>query len=224
MDIAPTIAIKICGIKTEDALEAAIEAGAYYVGLVFFAKSPRHLDMQTAARLAAQARGRIKTVALLVDPDDAALDAIARAVNPDLFQLHGQETPARVSDIRSRWGRPVIKAIRVGTAADVSAASAFAAAADLILFDAKTDAAHPSGLPGGTGTCFDWRLIAAWKGRRDFMLSGGLNPDNVRAAIEETGAPAVDVSSGVETAPGVKSADLIRSFVAAAKGALVPAE
>lgn len=217
------IAVKICGIRTEEALSAAIEAGADYAGLVFFPKSPRNLELEEAARLAESARGKIRTVALFVDPLDEVLSQTVERVNPDFIQLHGSETPSRVSEIATGFAKPVIKAIRVGGEEDVAAAFAYDDAA-LILFDAKADLARTGGVPGGTGATFDWRLLAPFRGRSNFMLSGGLNPDNVRAAITDTGARAVDVSSGVETAPGVKCVERIRRFVAAAKSALVPAE
>lgn len=211
--------VKICGLSTEDTLAAALDAGAERVGFVFFPRSPRHLTLDRAAALAALARGRAAVVALTVDADDDALAAIVAAVGPDMLQLHGRETPERVAAVRARFGRPVIKALGVSTAADLAAVPACAAVADEILFDAKP----PKGavLPGGNGVSFDWRLIAALDLSVPFMLSGGLGPGNVGDALRLTRAPAVDVSSGVESAPGVKSSDLIAAFVRAARGGMV---
>lgn len=212
-----TTKAKICGIKTEAALDAAIDGGADYIGLVFFPKSPRHLDLATAAALAAKARGRVKVVALLVDPDDAHAIDVAAKVDPDIIQLHGHETPERVRALSSLTNRPFLKAVSVATAEDALSAANYDGIADMILFDAKP----PKGasLPGGNGLAFDWRALEPVKGRRDFMLSGGLTPDNVADAIRLTGAAAVDVSSGVETAPGQKSPELIRRFLRAVKTA-----
>lgn len=212
--------IKICGLSTEDTLEAALDAGADRVGFVFFARSPRHVEPERAAALGRRVRGRAAVVALTVDADDAALDLIARATSPDMVQLHGREDPARVAEVRARLGRPVIKAVGVSSSADVAAAMRYAGAADEILFDAKP----PPGaaLPGGNGASFDWHLLAGLDLPLPFMLSGGLDPDNVAHAVSVTGAPAVDVSSGVESAPGVKSPDRIRAFVRAARGSGAP--
>lgn len=208
--------VKICGLSTEDTLRAAIEAGAERVGFVFFARSPRHLSLDRAAALADVARGRATLVALTVDADDAALAAVAEVLRPDMLQLHGRETPERVSAVRARFGRPVVKVLGVSEPADVVAAQAYTSVADEIMFDAKP----PKGaaLPGGNGVTFDWRLLAALDLPVPFMLSGGLGPHNVGDAIRLTRAPAVDVSSGVETAPGVKSPELIAAFVKAARG------
>jgi phosphoribosylanthranilate isomerase len=211
-----TTKVKICGLKTEAALEAALAGGADYVGLVFFPPSPRNITPEAARPLAARARGRAKIVALLVDPDDALVEAVVTAVNPDLLQLHGDETPERVAQVRKRWGKPVMKAIKVATAEDAEASLAYAEVADLILFDAR--APKDSTRPGGHGAAFDWNLLSGIKGRMPFMLSGGLTPDNVAEAIRITGAPMVDVSSGVESRPGEKDPELIRRFLRAAKG------
>ncbi len=215
--MAPTTKVKICGLKTEAALEAALAGGADYVGLVFFAPSPRNITPEAASPLADKARGRAKIVALLVDPDDALIDAVIAAVDPDLLQLHGEETPERVAEVRRRWGKPVMKAIKVATAEDALAALDYADAADLILFDARPP--RDSSRPGGHGTAFDWHILDGIKGRLPFMLSGGLTPDNVAEAIRITGAPMVDVSSGVERRPGEKDPELIRRFLQAAKAA-----
>lgn len=217
-----TTRVKICGITDAAAMQAALEGGADFVGLVFFPKSPRHLDLTTARGLRdiAARHGAAKTVALVVDADEAQLEAIAQTVDPDFFQLHGHETAARVAEIRARFGRPLLKAVPVASAAEAEAGLSYLAPgrlADLVLFDAKPDPA--AALPGGNGLAFDWHLLDRVKGRAPFMLAGGLTPDNVALAIARTGAAAVDVSSGVETAPGVKSPELIRRFLQAAKGA-----
>lgn len=211
------IRTKICGITTPDALEAAIQGGADYIGLVFFPKSPRHLDIDRAKTLAERARGAVKVVALTVDADDDTLQEIVDEVAPDILQLHGKETPARVAEIKSKFGRTVIKAIPVAVADDAAMAEPYAGVADLILFDAK---AFPGAeRPGGNGEAFDWGALEGLPDTMRFMLSGGLSPDNVAAAIEQTHPVAVDVSSGVETAPGVKDPERIRRFLHAAKTA-----
>jgi phosphoribosylanthranilate isomerase len=215
-----TTRVKICGLRTAEALEAAIAAGADYVGLVIFPPSPRHVDVEEAAGLAELARGRTAVVALTVDPDDALLDRIASEVRPDFIQLHGGEPPARVATIRARLGVGVIKAVKVATADDVAAALAYRDVADLVLFDAMPP--KDADRPGGHGAVFDWRLLDGVADQLDFMLSGGLTPENVADAIRATGAFAVDVSSGVEERRGVKSVPLIRAFLAAARGG-VPA-
>lgn len=206
--------IKICGLSTAETLETTITAGVEMAGFVFFEKSPRHLSLQTAQALGVQAQGRIRKVALTVDAIDAELDAIVSALRPDLLQLHGSETPARVAAVKTRFGLPVIKAIGVETVADVEGSRVYDGVADIILFDAKP----PSNavVPGGAGVAFDWNLlrnIAA----ANWMLSGGLDPENVAKAIKLTGAPAVDVSSGVERARGVKDIARIKAFVAATR-------
>jgi phosphoribosylanthranilate isomerase len=209
--------VKICGLKTETALEAALDGGADYVGLVFFPPSPRYVSPARAAAIAAKARGRAKIVALLVDPDDALIADVMAAAAPDILQLHGQETRERVAEIRSRWAIPVMKAVAVETADDARAGLRFSSAADLILFDAR--APEESSRPGGNGAPFDWRLLAGVTGLAPFVLSGGLTPDNVAEAIRMTGAAIVDVSSGVESRPGEKDPELIRRFLHRAKGA-----
>jgi phosphoribosylanthranilate isomerase len=212
-----TTKTKICGIKTPEALDAAIAGAADYVGFVFCATSPRHLEIAEARSLAGRARGKAGIVVLTVDADDAALDEIAREVAPDFVQLHGRETPERAAEIKARLSLPVIKAIPVQIADDVAAHRAYAGIADLILFDAKP----PRGAtrPGGHGQTFDWTILDGIATQTAFMLSGGLNPDNVAAAIRVTHPIMVDVSSGVETAPGVKDVELIRRFLQAAKTA-----
>jgi phosphoribosylanthranilate isomerase len=213
--MAATTKVKICGLRTQAALEAALAGGADYVGLVFFPPSPRNITPEAARPLAARARGRAKIAALLVDPEDPLIEAVVAAVDPDLLQLHGEETPERVAEVRRRWGKPVMKAIKVATAEDALAALDYAQAADQILFDAR--APKHSTRPGGHGTAFDWHLLDGVKGRLPFMLSGGLTPDNVAEAIRITGAAMVDVSSGVESRPGGKDPELIRRFLLAAK-------
>ena len=210
------VAVKICGVRTNNVLATALDAGADYIGLVFFAKSPRHLALDAAAGLAAQMRGRAKSVALVVNPDDELLCQINRIVKPDILQLHGNESPRRVSEIKALLGLPILKAIAVATQTDAAKAHAYLGIADQILFDAKpVDTGNT--LPGGNGIAFDWQALAGAPKAMPFMLSGGLTPDNVATAIASTGCQAVDVSSGVETAPGEKAPHLIRSFLTAAK-------
>jgi phosphoribosylanthranilate isomerase len=211
-----TTEVKICGLRSEAALEAALAGGADYVGLVFFPPSPRNLTPEAARDLAGRARGRAGIVALTVDPDDALIEAVMAAADPDILQLHGEETPERVAEVRRRWGRPVMKAIKVETAADAETALRYRSAADIILFDAR--APRDSTRPGGNGAAFDWRALAGVREQVRYMLSGGLTPDNVAEAIRATGAGMVDVSSGVETRPGEKDPELIRRFLRAAKG------
>ena len=199
-------------------MSAALDAGADFVGLVFFPPSPRNLDVTAARALAEMARGRAGIVALTVDADNALIDAIAATLQPDVFQLHGSESPARAADVRSRTGAAVMKAVKVATAEDAETAFDYAAPngpCDIILFDAK--APKDAVLPGGNGLTFDWRALEAVRGRLDYMLSGGLTPENVANAIHLTGATMVDVSSGVEHAPGEKDPARIRAFLAAAK-------
>ena len=206
--------VKICGLSTVETMKVAIDAGAEMVGLVFYPKSPRNVSLEQAAALAAQARGRAKVVALVVDADDASLMSIVNAVKPDYLQAHGSETPERVAEITRLFGVSVIKAIKVKDTSDVASAKAYMDVAALILFDAK---APEDLLPGGNGLSFDWNLLKGKDGL--FMLSGGLTPDNVVGAIRLTRAPIVDVSSGVETLPGQKDIHLIRKFIEAAKSA-----
>ncbi len=207
-------AIKICGLSTPDMLEAAIRGRAGYAGVVFFPPSPRHVSLAQAAALSARADGHIRRVGLFVDADDATLADTMAATNLDALQLHGQETPERAAQLKARFGIPVWKAVSVASAADVARAAAYAGAADLILFDAKT----PKGtLPGGMGLSFDWSLVANWRGPTAWGVAGGLTPTNVAEAIARTGAPLVDTSSGVETAPGVKDVELIAAFCRAVR-------
>jgi phosphoribosylanthranilate isomerase len=201
--------VKICGLTESETLEAALAAGADFIGLNFYPKSPRYVSLDQAKALADQARGRTKIVTLTVDATDDVLNAITSTVRPDYIQVHGKETPGRVAEIAHLTGLPVIKAIGVASADDVQNAKAYTSAA-FILFDAK-----PHTLPGGNGVAFDWSLMNAVK--TEYMLAGGLTPLNVAEAIRITGTAMVDVSSGVETAPGQKDEALIRKFIEAAK-------
>ncbi len=209
--------IKICGINDLAAMEAAVEAGADYVGLVFFPPSPRAISLPDAARIAQVARGRAKIVALTVDADDSLFEGIAKQVNPDIFQLHGRESVERLTALRQRYGKPLMKALPIASESDLQAAEKYAQFSDWILFDAKPpkDATRP----GGHGKSFDWNLLASMKRTKPIMLSGGLDPANVAAAIATVQPDAVDVSSGVESAPGMKDVSKIRMFVANARSA-----
>lgn len=207
--------IKMCGLSTPDAVEAAIKARADYIGLIFFDKSPRHVSFETARQLAARSAGRVSRVGVFVDADEAMVaDAIAAGML-DAVQLHGKETPQRVAEIKARFGLPVWKAISVKSAADIAASAAFHGIADRLLFDAKT----PDGaaLPGGMGIRFDWDLMRDYKGPPGWGLSGGLSADNVGQALAATAAPLVDVSSGIESEPGVKDVDKIARFAYAVR-------
>jgi phosphoribosylanthranilate isomerase len=206
---------KICGINHPDAMQAAIEGGARWVGLVFYERSPRHLGPETAAQLARLAPTGVRTVGLFVDPTDEYLEHVLTQVPLDMIQLHGSETPTRVGEIRARWSVPVLKAVKVSARADLDAAAAYADAADMLLFDAKPPA-KVAALPGGNGLAFDWSLLEGRRWARPWMLSGGLNPSNIAEAVRISGAEAVDVSSGVEIRPGHKDPDLIRAFLAEA--------
>ncbi|MBX7248593.1 MAG: phosphoribosylanthranilate isomerase [Caulobacteraceae bacterium] len=209
-------AAKICGLSTSEAVAAALAGGAGWLGFVFFPKSPRHVTAETAARLTRPVRGEARTVAVMVDPTDAELDAMIAAWRPDLIQLHGPETPNRVAQIKARTGVGIIKALPVSTAGDIDAASAFSGVADHLMFDARP----PSGadLPGGVGARFDWSLLSGRRFERPWFLAGGLDPWNVADAARAAGAPAVDVSSGVERGPGVKDPALISAFLKAVSG------
>lgn len=207
--------VKICGVTTPEIVEAAASAGADFVGLVFFPRSPRNVDVETARILSEAARGKIGTVAVMVDPDDSLVDSVGKAVRPDLLQLHGNETPERVAEIKSRTGIPVMKAIGVAIPSDIGAAGSYANIADYILFDAKPEAGTL--LPGGNAQAFDWAMLSGVT--MPFALSGGLTPTNVEDAVRMTGAFLVDVSSGVERARGDKDLGLVRQFIQAAKQA-----
>ena len=208
-------AIKICGLKSAETLDAAIRARADYVGFNFFPPSPRHVDPVDAAALGARAQGRIGKVGVFVDAGDAMMGEAVAAARLDVLQLHGAETPERAAQLKARFGLPVWKVLSVATRDDVASAERYAGAADFILFDAKT----PKGaaMPGGMGLSFDWSLVAHWQGPRAWGLAGGLTPGNVGDAVRLTGAPLVDTSSGVESAPGVKDVDKIAAFCKAAR-------
>jgi len=208
------LVIKICGIKTSALLETAIEAGADMVGFVHFPRSPRHIDIDTLGQLISEARGRVETSVLLVNPDNTLVSQVA-ALGPDWLQLHGLETPHRVETIRNEAGVAILKALPIGTAEDVAAVGGFADIADRVLLDAKPP--KHADRPGGLGVVFDWTLLKGLDPALPFMLSGGLTPDNVGEAVRAVNPFGVDVSSGVETAPGQKDAGLIRAFIAAAR-------
>ncbi len=209
------IRVKICGLRTVADVAAVAAAGAAYAGFVFFAKSPRHLTIDSARELALAAPVGLAKVALTVDADDATLDAIVAAVPLDMLQLHGHESPDRVAEIRSRYGLPVMKAVGVADEGDLAALFDYTLVADQILIDAKPP--KDAVLPGGNGLSFDWRLVAQRRWLRPWMLAGGLTAANVAEAIRLTNARQVDVSSGVESAPGVKDAARIAAFVQAAR-------
>jgi phosphoribosylanthranilate isomerase len=211
-----SIIVKICGITTEDGLHAALENGADMVGFVFFDKSPRHVTLERAASLARRAATRACKVLVTVDAGEASLAAAIKALDPGLLQLHGCETPERVAAIRARFGLPVMKAIGIIEAADLALVPAFDAVADFLLFDTKPPSA--GGRPGGSGTGFDWSLLGGIETKRPWLLAGGLNAANAADALAQTGAPGVDVSSGVENAPGVKDEAKIAAFIAAVRG------
>ncbi|MHA1127678.1 MAG: phosphoribosylanthranilate isomerase [Alphaproteobacteria bacterium] len=208
---------KICGLSTAASITAAVDAGAAYVGFVFFPKSPRHLELSKAAELATLVPAGVCKVALTVNADDAELEALLAQVPVDMLQLHGAETPDRVLQIKGRFGLPVMKAVGVADEGDLPALNEYARVVDQLLVDAKPP--KGSALPGGNAVAFDWRLIAGRRWSIPWMLAGGLTPNNVAEAVRLTGAGMVDVSSGVESAPGVKDLDKIAAFVKAAKGA-----
>ena len=212
-----TVEAKICGINSAPAMRAAVAGGAAFVGLVFYPPSPRAVSADRAAALCALVPEGVTRVGLFVDMDDRSLEAILSAAPLDLLQLHGSETPARVREIRETSGIPVMKAIKVAGAADVAAAIDYVGVADRLLFDAKAPPEMESALPGGNALVFDWELIAGRAWPLPWMLSGGLDAANVAEAVRISGAPAVDVSSGVESAPGVKDAVRIRDFLGAVK-------
>jgi phosphoribosylanthranilate isomerase len=210
-----SLIVKICGLSTRETLDAALQAGADMVGFVFFPPSPRHLSLEKARDLGRQAKGRATKVALSVDADDATLGNIVDALQPDILQLHGRETVARVRDIKQKFGLLVMKAIPVETSADLAPLPGYAAVADRILFDAR--APKDATRPGGLGAVFDWHVLEGLDLKLPFMVSGGLDAGNVAEAIRVTRAGGVDVSSGVESAPGIKDPDMIRAFIRAAR-------
>ena len=207
--------IKICGLKTEDAIAAALEGGASHVGFIFFPKSPRNVEVETAARLRRFAGGRAQAVAVTVDAGDEMIEQIVEGMRPDALQLHGHEDAARVAELKRRYGLPVMKAVSVREAGDLEALAAYHGVADRFLLDAKP----PIGaeLPGGNGVPFDWSLLASLDGEVDYMLSGGLNAANIGEALAIARPRGIDISSGVERAPGEKDPDLIRAFFTAVR-------
>jgi len=207
--------VKICGLRTQNQIAAAVDAGATYIGLNFFQKSPRSVTIEQAALLATTIPVGVAKVALVVDAEDAMLDALTAKVAIDILQLHGHETPQRVKDIKARYGLPVMKVVGVADASDLLLLDAHAGVADMLLVDTKPP--KDAALPGGNGLAFDWRLIAGRRWPVPWLLAGGLTPDNVAEAIKMTGASQVDVSSGVESAPGVKDPAKMAAFVAAAQ-------
>jgi phosphoribosylanthranilate isomerase len=210
-----SVLIKICGLSTPDALDTALDAGADMVGFVYFAPSPRHLGVDAMRGLGQRVRGRAEKVALTVDATNDELAGIMLALQPDLLQLHGRETPERVADVKARFERPVVKALPIEKSSDLAAIAAYADVADRLLFDAR--APREATRPGGLGKPFDWRLLENIDPGISFMLSGGLDAGNVGEALAITRAPAVDVSSGVERAPGEKDIDKIRAFIRTAR-------
>ncbi|CAD7049339.1 phosphoribosylanthranilate isomerase [Pseudorhizobium endolithicum] len=202
--------IKICGLKTTEAVERAVTRGATHIGFIFFPKSPRHVDPEVAAELAEPARGRVKIVAVTVDAGDEELDDIVHLLKPDILQMHGHERPERILQVKALYGLPVMKAFSVREAADLDRVDPYLGVADRFLFDAKAPAG--SELPGGNGVAFDWNIMASLDAGLEYMLSGGLNKDNVGLALASTRARGIDVSSGVESAPGIKDTAMIDAF------------
>jgi phosphoribosylanthranilate isomerase len=211
--------VKICGLKTVEAVERAVALGASHTGFIFFPKSPRNIEPDDAGRLAERVRGRAKVVAVTVDADSDDLDEIVSALNPDMLQLHGSESPERVLSIKALYGLPVMKALSIREASDLDRIDPYLGIADRFLLDAKPPAG--SALPGGNGVSFDWRLLDVLDGSVDYMLSGGLNAENIGEALALTGARAVDLSSGVESAPGIKDMKLMDAFFEALRRAEV---
>jgi phosphoribosylanthranilate isomerase len=210
-----SLLVKICGLSTRETLDVALDAGADMVGFVFFPPSPRHVSLETGRDLGRQVKRRALKVALTVDADDAMLDNIMDALSPDIFQLHGKESVARLRDIKQRFGRPVMKVVPVATSADLAVLPGYAEVAERILFDAR--APKDATRPGGLGTPFDWPLLGNLELNLPYMVSGGLKADNVAEALRVTRAGGVDVSSGVENAPGVKDPELIKAFIRAVR-------
>lgn len=209
--------VKICGLKTADAVETALRCGASHLGFIFFEKSPRNIAPAIAGELAAAAAGRAQTVAVTVNAGDQELALIVGAMRPDMLQLHGNETPDRVAELKRQFGLPVMKAFAVREAADIAAANSYRDIADQFLFDAKPP--RGSELPGGNGVSFDWQLLRMLDPDMNYMLSGGLNATNIGEALSQAQPPAIDISSGVETAPGIKDVTLIEQFFRAVEKA-----
>ena len=210
-----SLLVKICGLSTRETLEVALDAGADMVGFVFFPPSPRHLSLESARDLGRQVKRRALKVALTVDADDATLDNIMDTLSPDILQLHGKESVARLRDIRQKFGRPLMKAVPVETSADLAVLPGYAAVADRILFDARPP--KEATRPGGLGAAFDWHLLENLDLKLPYMVSGGLLAENVAEALRVTRAGGVDVSSGVESAPGVKDPQMIKAFIRACR-------
>lgn len=210
-----SLIVKICGLSTRETLDVALQAGADMVGFVFFPPSPRHVGLEAARELGQQAKGRALKVALTVDADDATLANVVEALRPDILQVHGKETVARLRDIKRTFGLPVMKAMAVETAADLAPLPGYAAVVDRILFDAR--APKDATRPGGLGAVFDWHVLEGLALDLPFMVSGGLHAGNVAEAVRITRAGGVDVSSGVERTPGIKDPDMIHSFIRAAR-------
>jgi phosphoribosylanthranilate isomerase len=216
-----TLLVKICGLSTPETLDVALDAGADMVGFVFFPPSPRNVSFETARALASRVKGQARKVANTVDADDALLEKIIESLKPDILQLHGHETPQRVAAIRESFGLPVMKALAIETKADLAAIQNYTGVADRLLFDARPP--RDATRPGGLGKPFDWYLLENLNLAIPYLLSGGLHSGNVAEALRITRAPGVDVSSGVESAPGVKDPEKIRAFIGAARSAKVPA-
>jgi len=210
-----TVTAKICGIRDAAAMQAAVANGAGFVGLVFYPQSPRSVSPGTAAKLAALVPDTVTKVGLFVDPDNRHIGNVLDEVSLDLLQLHGDETPDRCKEIRTRFELPIMKAVKVATLADVEGANDYSGVVDWLMFDAKAPESQPGALPGGNARTFDWTLLAGWKWPVPWMLAGGLTADNVAAAVTRSGALFVDVSSGVEAAPGQKDPAEIARFLAA---------
>jgi len=210
-----TLDIKICGLKSDEAVAAALESGASHIGFIFFEKSPRHISIEEAARLREPARGKALAVAVTVDADDATLDAIVSGMKPDILQLHGHETADRIRELKSRHGLPVIKALSIREASDLDLIKTYLGVADRFLLDAKPPAG--ADLPGGNGVAFDWTILTSLDANVDYMLSGGVNAGNIASALRLARPSGVDVSSGVENAPGEKDPEKIRAFFRAVR-------
>ncbi len=218
-----SVCVKICGLRDSASIAAAVTAQADMIGFVFYPRSPRAVSFAEAASLAIPVPMQIQKVALVVNADDDFLTELCATLTPDLIQVHGSETPARVAEIKQRTAVPVMKAIAVASPDDVQKAASYDGIADRILFDAKPPESNANALPGGNGESFDWQLMTAWRGHTPWMLSGGLTGDNVGTAMAVSNAPGVDTSSGVEDKPGIKNPDRIKAFVAAARAAAVAA-
>lgn len=213
-----SVRAKICGLSTPEAVRAALDGGTSHIGFLFFDKSPRNIAPEAAALLAAEARSRgVKITAVTVDPDDALLDRLTATLKPDLIQLHGKETPSRAHAVTARTGAGIIKVLSVSDASDLAPASAFEPVVEHLMFDARPPKDHP--LPGGAGVRFDWTIMAGRRFQRPWFLAGGLDPWSVGEAVRLTGAPLVDVSSGVERGPGLKDPALITAFLDAVRRA-----